>query len=103
MKGSLIKWLIVLGSVAILGILSIQTYWLYRTWSLREAEFDQKVRASLFKVANNLAGLANIPLPTRQNLVQQISTDYYLVNIDHAFDASDLEVALRYHLESALL
>ena len=103
MKGSLIKWLIVLGSVAIIGILSIQTYWLYRTWSLREAEFDQKVRASLFRVANNLAGLANIPLPTRQDLVQQISTEYYLVNIDHAFDASDLEVALRYHLESALL
>lgn len=103
MKGSLIKWLIVLGSVAILGILSIQTFWLYRTWSLREAEFDQKVRSSLFRVANNLAGLANIPLPTRKDLVQQISTDYYLVNIDHAFDASDLEVALRFHLESALL
>ncbi|MEL6253342.1 MAG: HAMP domain-containing sensor histidine kinase, partial [Bacteroidota bacterium] len=103
LKGGLIKWLIVLGSVAILGIMGIQTYWLYRTWALREAEFDQKVRASLFRVANNLAGLANIPLPTRQDLVQQISTDYYLVNIDHAFDASDLEVALRYHLESALL
>lgn len=102
MKGSLLRWLILLGSVAILGILSLQTYWVYRTWTLREAEFDQKVRASLFRVANNLAGLSNRSLSS-QDLVEQVSTDYYLVNIDHAFEASDLEASLKYHLESALL
>lgn len=102
MKGSLLKGLIILGSVAILSILSLQTFWVYRTWTLREAEFDQKVRAALFHVANNLIGLEGRTFSSHE-LVEQVSTDYYLVNIDHAFEASDLEVALKFHLESALL
>lgn len=102
MKGSLLKWLILLGSIAILSILSLQTFWVYRTWSLREAEFDQKVQAALFRVANNLIGLEGRTFSSHE-LVEQVSTDYYLVNIDHAFEASDLEYALKFYLESALL
>ncbi|MEM6801562.1 MAG: HAMP domain-containing sensor histidine kinase, partial [Bacteroidota bacterium] len=103
MKKSLIKWLIVFGSFAILGIVSIQTYGMYKSWELREAEFDQKVRTSLFRVANNLANLYNVDIPNRNKLIQRNSTDYYVVNFDHAFEASDLEASLKYHLESTLL
>jgi len=39
MNSSIIKRVVILGTLAIVGILVIQSYWVMQTWNLQEDEF----------------------------------------------------------------
>lgn len=90
MPGYIIKRLIILGFLAISGIIFIQGYWMYKSWSLQDEEFDLTVSTSLRKVAEFVAKFNQSELP-KQNLIQRRSSNYYSVNINSAIDANILE------------
>ncbi len=98
MDSNLIRRLFVLGGLVIIGIISIQSYWLMKTWDLKDQEFDQTVNIILRKVAERIARYNNIDLP-KQNLVQRTSSNYYAVNINSGIDANILEDYLLREIE----
>lgn len=93
MRNVIIRRVIILGAFSCLSLLALQMYWVYRTWNLQEQEFNRRVNQALFDAANELAQMNLFALPT-QKLVQQVSTNYWVVNVNNVFEASDLEHAL---------
>ena len=90
MPGNLIRRLLLLGALAIIGIISIQSYWLLKTWDLKDKEFDQTVHIMLRHVADRIAKFHETELPKTQ-LIQRQSSNYYAVNVNSVINASVLE------------
>ncbi|HMR89176.1 MAG TPA: HAMP domain-containing sensor histidine kinase [Saprospiraceae bacterium] len=90
MPNNLIRRLIILGGLSIIGILFIQSYWLIKTWDIKDKEFDQSVNIVLRSVAQRMATYNKIVLP-KTGLVQRRSSNYYAVNINSQIDAGVLE------------
>ena len=63
MPNYLIRRLILLGGMSIIGVLFIQSYWLLKTWDIKDKEFDQSVNIVLRKVAQRLAAYNTTVLP----------------------------------------
>ena len=93
MRNTIIRRVIVLGALSCLSLLAVQTYWVLRTWDLQEQEFNRRVNQAMLDAANQLAQMNLFALPT-QKLVQQLSTNYWVVNVNNVFEASDLEHVL---------
>ena len=93
MTRNTIRLIIILGSLAIAGILAVQIYWVKRAFTLEENEFRQSAVHALGEVANNISRvyqLAEIETP-----VEQLSDDYYVVNLRTPLDAPVLEHYLK--------
>ena len=99
-KGA-IRRVILLGAIAIIGILGMQTYWLVNTWTLKEQEFHQTVQIALFRVAKSIAGLNESVLPP-MDLIKRMSSNYYVVNFNNIIDGNDLEFYLQKNIEKHL-
>lgn len=82
--------MILLGGMSIIGVLFIQSYWLLKTWDIKDKEFDQSVNIVLRKVAQRLASFNNTVLP-KSNLIQRRSSNYYAVNVNSSIDPPILE------------
>lgn len=93
MKNSSIWKVLVSGAIAIGCIFIFQAFWLIKSYSLAERTFDEKVRIGLIKTAEQISRLTNVQLPS-QNLISQLSQDYYVVNIKDAIDPVNLEFFL---------
>ncbi len=102
MKNSTIFRVIVLGALAIFGIIGMQAYWVVSTWDINEEEFDKKASLALYNVACELANLNDAPLPQR-NIVNRRTSNYYVVNIESEIDANILEHFLHKELERLAL
>jgi two-component system, OmpR family, phosphate regulon sensor histidine kinase PhoR len=88
-----IRIIIVLGILAISGIIAIQAYWVKRAFDLEGQRFRQTATVALRDVAKNISqvyGLAEI-----ENPVQQLASDYYVVNLRTPLDAEVLEHYLK--------
>lgn len=99
MQNRAIYRVVVLGALAIIAIIVVQSYWVSRSFDLKEREFNQKVVISLRKVAEDLASLTGTKLPTT-NLIKQVSSDSYVVNINDQIDANNLEYFLQKEMEA---
>ncbi len=93
MTNTVIRRVIVMGALACLSLLAIQTYWVLRTWDIQEREFNRKVNQAMLDAANQLAGLNLFDLPTNR-LVDQVSSNYWVVNVNNVFEATELELCL---------
>jgi two-component system phosphate regulon sensor histidine kinase PhoR len=93
MRNVIIRRVIILGAVSCLSMLALQMYWVYRTWNLQEQEFNRRVNQALLDAANELAQMNVFALPN-QKLVQQVATNYWVVNVNNVFEARDLEHVL---------
>ncbi len=93
MTNTIIRRVILLGAISILSLLSVQTYWILRTWDLQEREFNRKVNQALLDAANDLSKIKGFTLPT-VSFVRQLSSNYWVVNINNVFEADDLEYCL---------
>ncbi len=93
MKNNVIQRVIILGAIAIIGILGIQSYWLIKSWNLSDEDFHQRVHISLRHVAQSLSVINDSELPTI-DLIKRVSSNYYVVNINSKIDANDLEYYL---------
>jgi two-component system phosphate regulon sensor histidine kinase PhoR len=82
-----------MGALACLSLLAIQTYWVLRTWDIQEREFNRKVNQAMLDAANQLASLNLFDLPTNR-LVDQVSSNYWVVNVNNVFEATELELCL---------
>lgn len=102
MHSSQIVRVIILGALAVVGILGIQSYWVYTTWDLNQEEFKQKVVLALYRTASSIAKVNESDLPAR-DIIKQRTSNYYIVNIDSEIDAGMLEFYLRRELESLAL
>ncbi len=94
MKINKLNIIIVLGLIAIIGILVAQLLWTKQAFSLEEKKFSQKVHIALLEVTKKLYEGTNHDLPS-ENPVKKIANDYYIVNIDNDFDPQILEFYLK--------
>ncbi|MFK8162504.1 MAG: sensor histidine kinase [Lewinella sp.] len=97
MQQHIINRVIILGVIAILGIVGMQSYWVATTWNLNDTEFNQKVQLALYGVARQLAAENNSALPSR-DIVRQRSSNYFIVNIESEIDALRLEELMQQEL-----
>lgn len=88
-----------MGAIAIISIIAIQSYWVLKTWDLKEQEFHQSVNIALRKVAENLSELNESVLPLK-NLITRLSSNYYVVNMEDVIDAGQLEFFLQKEFEA---
>ena len=99
-KAKKINILIVLGLIAIVGILIAQLIWTKQAFNLEERKFSQKVHVALLEVVKKLYDSTNDDLPS-ENPVEKISNDYYYVNIANDFDPIILEHYLKTEFKKA--
>ncbi len=99
MTNTIIRRVIVLGAISMLSLLAVQTYWVLRTWDLQEQEFNRKVTQALMDAANELAQSTPFELPS-QDLIDRLSSNYYVVNVDNDFDPNTLEFFLKKSFEN---
>lgn len=102
MKNNIITRVVILGAIAIVGIIGLQAYWVVNTWNNNEEEFNQKVHLALYNVARSLSALDSTILPAR-NIVRQRTTNYYVVNTANEIDPNSLEYFLQRELEAMAL
>ena len=80
----------ILGALAIVGLLFFQGLWLLQSYDLKEEEFHHEVSKSLHTVAENISAYNKTELP-KSKLIQRRSSNYYSVNVNSAIDANILE------------
>lgn len=100
MKLNKLNIIIVLGLVAIIGILVAQLLWTKQAYNLEEKKFSQRAHIALLEVAKKMYEGTNHELPS-ENPVQKISNDYYIVNVDNDFEPEILEFYLKGEFEKA--
>ena len=84
--------IITLGFVAIIGILIAQLLWTKQAYNLEDQKFNQKVNIALMEVVEKLSGGET---SFTESPVQNISNDYYVVNINNEFHPALLEHYLK--------
>lgn len=88
-----IKVLIFIGSLAIIGILTVQLHFISRSLRQENKQLDQTIRIALQHVAEKLSAYHETSLPY-ENIIHQYSPNYYVVNINDIIDVKVLEYYL---------
>ncbi len=94
MKINRLNSIIILGLVAIVGIIIAQLLWTKEAFNLEEKKFTQKVHIALLEVAKKLYEGKNHELPA-SSPINKVSNDYYIVNVDNDFEPEILEYYLK--------
>jgi two-component system, OmpR family, phosphate regulon sensor histidine kinase PhoR len=102
LKAGKLNGIIVLGLIAIIGILVAQLLWTKEAYTIEEKKFSQKANIALLEVAKKLYEGTNNQLPS-ENPIQKVSNDYYIVNVNNDFEAEILEFYLKSEFEKVNL
>ena len=94
MKINRLNSIILLGLVATIGILIAQLVWTYKAFALEEKKFSQKVYIALLEVAREIYE-NNEHEFSEKDLIQKVSNDYYVVNLNDHIDPALLEHFLK--------
>jgi two-component system, OmpR family, phosphate regulon sensor histidine kinase PhoR len=98
MKYKHIRYVVLLGAVAIIGIIAIQLYFMKKEWSNKEKQFAQTVTICLRNVATKIYQF-NHTMPSTPNPVRQLSSNYFVVDVNSEIDANILEHYLKTEFE----
>lgn len=98
MKSNHIRIAVILGAVSVAVIIVFQIYWINRSFNLAERQFNQTVSIALYQVAEKMAAFNNRELPN-EHPVRQISSNYFIVDINDVIDASILDHYLKSEFE----
>ncbi len=99
MNDKIIRQVVLLGTLAIIGIVIVQSYWLINTWNTQEEEFDLIARIALRETAEELAVAEDsVAIPDR-DLIKRKTSNYYIVNFNNIINPSNLEHYLQKNLE----
>jgi two-component system phosphate regulon sensor histidine kinase PhoR len=90
MTRNTIRFVALLGTISIIGIIVMQIYWVQKAFDLKEKQFDQTINIALKNVADSIASFNHAPLAA-ENPVNKFSSDYYVVNVNTTIDANVLE------------
>jgi len=97
-KSNQIRIAVLLGSISIIGIIVFQLYWVNKSYGLVEQQFNQTVEIALYNVADKMVRFNGNELPN-ENPVRQISSNYFIVDINEIIDASILDHYLKTEFE----
>jgi len=89
MKNTRIRLVVLLGTFSIVLIIIFQLYWVFNTFSITENQFNQRVEIALYRVAEKITEFNNTQLP--YDPVQQITSNYFIVNVADVINSSILE------------
>ncbi len=89
-----IRYVVLLGAIAIIGIIAIQLYFMKKEWSNKEKQFAQTVTICLRNVATKIYKF-NHSMPSTPNPVRQLSSNYFVVDVNSELDANVLEHYLK--------
>lgn len=98
MKNATIRLIFVLAVLSCAGIIATQTYWVQRAYVLEEKEFNLNVNTSLRNVAMKIWEMKRVQ-PLVFNVVDQVSPDYFIVQINDHIESVVLEHFLRVEFE----
>jgi two-component system phosphate regulon sensor histidine kinase PhoR len=93
-----IRYVVLLGAFAIIGIIAIQLYFMKKEWSNKEKQFAQTVTICLRNVAAKIYKFNNTA-PSTPNPVRQLSSNYFVVDVNSEIDAKILEHYLKTEFE----
>ncbi len=98
MKNATIRLIFVLAVLSCAGIIATQTYWVQRAYVLEEKEFNLNVNTALRNVAMKIWEMKRVQ-PLVFNVVDQVSPDYFIVQINDHVESVVLEHFLRVEFE----
>jgi len=98
MKVRALSIIIILALLSIVGIGSVQYFWFKKAFDLKEKQFNQSVLLSLQSVGEAILNYNQITIPD-ENLVEQISGNYYVVHTNAEIDLKILEHLIRGEFE----
>jgi two-component system phosphate regulon sensor histidine kinase PhoR len=98
MKNATIRLIFVLALLSAAGIIATQVYWVKRAYDLEEKEFNLKVNTGLRNVALKIWEMKKVQ-PLVYNVVDQVTPDYFIVQINDHMDAYVLEHFLKVEFE----
>jgi len=93
-----IRFVVSLGAFAIIGIIAVQLYFMKKEWSNKEKQFAQTVTICLRNVAIKIYKFNNTA-PSVPNPVRQLSSNYFVVDVNSEIDANILEHYLKAEFE----
>jgi len=94
MRHKQVRSVVLLGAISIIGIIAIQLYFLIQAWDIREKQFHQTVMIGLKNVAEKICTINQTALPSG-NPVKQITSNYFVVDVNSVIDANILEFYLK--------
>jgi two-component system phosphate regulon sensor histidine kinase PhoR len=99
MKRNSTRFVTILATISVLGILLIQFFFLKNSFDLYEKQFHELATSALKNVANHLIEYNNktkgyASKNPEANNVDRISNNYYIVNINDVIDPNLLEFYL---------
>ncbi len=94
-----IRYIVVLATISVLGIFLIQFLFLKKAIDINEKKFQEDITTTLYNVARDLIEYNNKAYGHNTKItemcpVEQISSNYFVVNLNHVIDPDLLE----YHL-----
>lgn len=93
MSRNTIRLLVILSTLSIIGVIITQIYWVRKALDMRERQFNQRVHVALQEVADDLSKLNGVML--HNNPVEQLSSNYFLVNTNSMVDPALMEHYLK--------
>jgi two-component system phosphate regulon sensor histidine kinase PhoR len=97
-KNKHIRLAVILGAISIIGIILFQFFWIKTSYSLVEQQFNRTVEIALYNVARKMVAF-NGHEPPNENPVRQVSSNYFVVDINEIIDADILEHFLKSEFE----
>src|SRR6187399_2244282 len=82
MKSKHLRRIIVLGTVLLICLFSVQIYWFNRAFDVAEKQFDHSVQIAMKKVADSLAGDAEIT---------KLSSNFFLATTESKIDSKEID------------
>ena len=93
-----LRIVIILAGLSIAGITFTQVYWVRKAFDIRENQFNHDADAALKNVAARIFEINKTP-STANNPVTQVSTNYFVVNINGPVDPKMLDFLLETEFE----
>lgn len=98
MKRSTFRLVIILATLSVFGIVVVQVFWFRQAFTIRENEFDRRVRASLARVAQAVLRYNQHPAPPGV-AIRQVSANDYVVMVNDVIDEQLLKTLLKNEFE----
>ena len=102
MKNRTIQIITLLAIISMTGIILLQIFWFRNAFDVREKQFDQNVFTSLQRVGEQLLIINRQQIPNAK-LVDQISSNYFVVSVNGEIDTKVLESLLKAEFKARAL
>lgn len=94
MKNRTIRIITLLAVVSIAAIVILQVFWFRNAFDVREKQFDQNVFTALQNVGEQILTVNQQQIPN-SGLVNQLSSNYFVVSVNGEIDTKTLEALLK--------